>query len=64
MTDLRRPRPLLERVLLLLVALAIAAGFFAMGLASWVSGELVMGAFGVLGGLMTIWVGLLTLRRG
>jgi hypothetical protein len=60
----RPPRPLLERILLLIVALVMAAGFFVMGIASWVSGEVALGVFGVLGGFMTLWAGLLTLRRG
>jgi hypothetical protein len=60
----RPARPLFERLLLLLVALAMAAGFLVMGVASWVSGELPLGIFGLLGCFMTLWVGLLTLRRG
>ena len=59
-----RSRPLVERLLLLLVALALATGFFVMGAASWASGEPALGVFGVIGGVMTLWVGGLTLRRG
>ena len=56
-------RPLVERLLLMLVAFAMAFGFFFMGAASWASGEPALGIFGLLGGLMTLWVGGLTLRR-
>lgn len=61
---MRTGRPLVERVLLMLVALVMAAVFFVMGIASWNAGELPLGVFGLLGGFMTLWVGLLTLRRG
>jgi uncharacterized membrane protein len=60
----RTGRPLVERVLLMLVALVMAAVFFVMGIASWSAGELPLGVFGLLGGCMTLWVGVLTLRRG
>jgi hypothetical protein len=62
MSRARGGRPLVERVLLLLVALGMAAGFFAMGAAAWLAGELPMAIFGCLGGLMTLWAGALTLR--
>ena len=61
---MRTGRPLVERLLLMLVALVMAAAFFAMGVASWSAGELPLGVFGLLGGFMTLWAGLLTLRRG
>jgi hypothetical protein len=64
MTGTQPGRPLVERILLMLVALVMAAGFFAMGAAAWVSGELPLALFGGLGGFMTLWVGAMTLRRG
>ena len=57
-------RPLVERLLLLLVAIVMAAAFMVMGAAAWVSGEVPLALMGALGAVMTLWVGLLTLRRG
>ena len=59
-----RGRPLVERIFLLLIALVLAAGFGAMGAAAFVSGEPLLAVMGTVGALMTLWVGLLTLRRG
>ncbi len=57
-------RPLVERLLLLLVAVVMAAAFMVMGAAAWVSGEVPLAMMGALGAIMTLWVGMLTLRRG
>ena len=57
-------RPLVERILLLVVALAMAGGFCFMGLAAWAAGEPPLAIFGLLGAVMTLWVGAITLRRG
>lgn len=59
-----RGRPLVERIFLLLIALVLAAGFGAMGAAAFVSGEPLFAVMATVGALMTVWVGLLTLRRG
>ena len=64
MTGPQPGRPLVERILLMLVALVMAAGFFAMGVAAWIGGEPPLAVFGALGGFMTLWVGGITLRRG
>jgi len=48
----------------MLVALLLAVGFFAMGAAAWVAGELPLALFGACGGVMTLWAGAVTLRRG
>ncbi len=57
-------RPLVERLLLMLVALAMSAGFLVMGVAAWFGGEPPLAIFGLLGAFMTLWVGAITLRRG
>ena len=57
-------RPWFERLLLLLLALVFAAAFLALGAASWVSGEVALAVLGVIGALMTLWVGALSVRRG
>ena len=64
MAEPTRSRPLVERLLLLAVAVVMAAAFFFMGAAAWVSGEMPLALTGALGAIMTLWVGLLTLRRG
>ncbi len=57
-------RPWFERLLLLLLALVFAAAFLALGAASWASGEVALGVLGLIGALMTLWVGALSVRRG
>jgi hypothetical protein len=64
MAEPPRSRPLVERLLLLVVAVVMAAAFLFMGAAAWVSGEPPLAVMGFLGAGMTLWVGLLTLRRG
>jgi hypothetical protein len=59
-----RPRPLLERLGLALVALVLAAMFAFVGIASFLGGEPFLGVMGVIGCLMVLWVGSLTLFRG
>jgi len=60
----RRPRPILERVGLAAVALLLAAMFAVVALASFAGGEPFLGVIGVIGCLMVLWVGGLTLVRG
>jgi hypothetical protein len=60
----RRPRPLIERIGLALVALVMAALFAVVGLTSFLGGEPFLGMMGVIGCLMVLWVGGLTLFRG
>ena len=59
-----KPRPLLERVGMALVALVLAALFGGVALAAFAGGEIFLGAMGSIGCLMTLWVGGLTLFRG
>ncbi|HEV7603848.1 MAG: hypothetical protein QOI37_1592 [Chloroflexota bacterium] len=60
----RKPRPIVERIGLAIVALVLAALFGGVALASWIGGELFLTVMGAVGCLMTIWVGALTLIRG
>ncbi len=60
----RRPRPLIERIGLALVAAVLAAMFALVGIASFVGGEPFLGLMGIIGCLMVLWVGSLTLFRG
>jgi hypothetical protein len=60
----RRPRPIIERIGLAAIALVMAALFLTVGVAAFVGGEPFLGAMGVLGCLMVLWVGALTLFRG
>jgi hypothetical protein len=60
----RHPRPLVERIGLALVAVVLAALFALVGVASFVGGEPFLGVMGVIGCLMVLWVGALTLIRG
>ncbi len=59
-----RPRPLIERIGLAVIALVMAALFATVAVAAFVGGEPFLGAMGVLGCLMVIWVGGMTLFRG
>jgi len=58
------PRPLVERIGLALVALVLAALFAVVAVASFVGGEPFLGVMGVIGCVMVLWVGALTLIRG
>lgn len=60
----RRPRPLLERIGLAAVALVLAALFGVVAVASFLGGEPFLGVIGIIGCLMVLWVGSLTLVRG
>ncbi len=60
----RKPRPLLERLGMALVALVLAALFAAVAVAAYSGGEAFLAVMGALGCLMTLWVGGLTLFRG
>jgi hypothetical protein len=59
-----RPRPLIERVGLALVALVMSALFAAVAVFSFLGGDVFLGVMGVIGCLMVLWVGALTLLRG
>jgi len=59
-----RPRPLIERIGLAAIALVMAALFVTVAVAAFVGGEPFLGVMGVLGCLMVIWVGGMTLLRG
>jgi hypothetical protein len=60
----RRPRPMVERIGLAVIALLIAAMFALVAVASFLGGEPFLGVMGVVGCLMVLWVGGLTLFRG
>ncbi len=60
----RRPRPFIERIGMALIALVFAAVFLLVAVASFMGGEPFLGIIGVIGCLMVIWVGGLTLFRG
>ena len=60
----REPRPMVERIGLAFVALAIGAMFGGVGYAAWLGGELFLAVIGGISCVMTWWVGLLTLVRG
>jgi hypothetical protein len=62
--DERRPRPIVERIGLALVAALFGAMFGGVAVAAWVGGEVFLAAMGAIGCLMTLWVGALTLIRG
>jgi hypothetical protein len=58
------PRPLIERLGLAVIALALGALFAVVSIASFVGGEPFLGVMGLIGCLMVLWVGGLTLFRG
>jgi hypothetical protein len=60
----RRPRPVIERIGLAIIALGMATMFGGVSAASWVGGEPFLAVMGALGCLMTLWVGAMTLVRG
>ena len=57
-------RPLIERLGLAVIALGLGAMFAVVGVASFVGGEPFLGVMGLIGCLMVLWVGGLTLFRG
>ncbi len=58
------PRPLLERLGLVAVALVLATLFGGVAVASWIGQEPFLAVMGAIGCVMTIWVAMLTLIRG
>lgn len=60
----RRPRPMVERLGMAGIALVLAALFAVVAVAAFAGGEPFLGVMGVIGCLMVIWVGGLTLFRG
>lgn len=60
----RRPRPLIERLGLAVIALILGAMFALVAVAAFVGGEPFLGVMGAVGCLMVLWVGGLTLFRG
>lgn len=60
----RRPRPLIERIGMGLIALVMAALFAGVAVASFVGGEPFLGVMGVIGCLMVLWVGGMSAFRG
>lgn len=60
----RRPRPLVERLGLAVVALVFGFLFGFVAVAAWQGGEVFLAVMGATGCLMTLWVGALTLIRG
>jgi hypothetical protein len=60
----RRGRPLVERLGLAAIAIVFALLFGFVGLAAFSLGEPFLGVMGVVGCLMTLWVGGITLVRG
>ena len=59
-----RRRPLIERIGLAIIAVAMAVMFGAVAALSWVGGEPFLAVMGAIGCLMTVWVGVLTVIRG
>jgi hypothetical protein len=59
-----RPRPMIERIGLALIALVLGALFALVSVASFIGGEPFLGVMGAIGCLMVLWVGGLTLFRG
>ncbi len=59
-----RPRPMIERIGLALIAFVLAALFGLVSVASFIGGEPFLGVMGAIGCLMVVWVGALTLFRG
>lgn len=60
----RRPRPLVERLGLAVIALILGSLFALVGVAAFLGGEPFLGVMGLIGCLMVLWVGGLTLFRG
>ena len=59
-----RPRTMIERIGLALIALVLGALFALVSVASFIGGEPFLGVMGAIGCLMVLWVGGLTLFRG
>ena len=59
-----RPRPMIERIGLALIAVVLASLFAVVSVASFAGGEPFLGVMGAMGCLMVIWVGGLTLFKG
>ncbi len=57
-------RPMIERIGLALIAVAMGAMFGGVGYAAWLGGELFLAVIGGIACVMTWWVGVLTLMRG
>jgi hypothetical protein len=57
-------RPLIERIGLGLIAVAIAVVFGGLTLAAFANGEVFIGVMAGIGALMTIWAAASSLRRG
>lgn len=60
----RERRPLIERLGLGVIALALAILFGGVAAASWSGGEPFLAIMAAVGCLMTLWVGMLTVIRG
>lgn len=60
----RERRPLIERLGLGAIALALAVLFGGVAAASWSGGEPFLAVMAGVGCLMTLWVGMLTVLRG
>ena len=59
-----RPRPLIERLGLGLIALVIAVVFGGLAVAAFANGEVFIGVMAGIGALMTVWAAASSLRRG
>jgi hypothetical protein len=59
-----KPRPMLERIGMAIIALVLGALFALVGVASFLGGEPFLGVMGLIGTLMVLWVGGLTLFKG
>lgn len=62
--DLRRRRPLIERLGMAAIAAVMTVLFGAVAAAAWTGGEPFLAGMGAIGCLMTVWVAGLTLIRG
>lgn len=62
--DPRPGRPMIERLGLGAIALAIASLFLFVAVAAFAGGEPFLAVMAGVGGLMTLWVGGLTVFRG
>jgi hypothetical protein len=60
----RRPRPLIERLGMAVIAIVLGALFAVVAVAAFQGGEPFLGVMGAIGCLMVLWVGGLTLVRG
>jgi hypothetical protein len=59
-----RRRPLIERLGLALIAVVFGVLFAFVGIAAFVGGQPFLGVMGLIGCLMVLWVGGITLFRG